>query len=90
MKKYLNSAIVLQVLSIIYTIVHNYYFMSQYVMMLAALMMIVIGFYLYWQCYSNSEIKFSKKVLMFLLASVPFIGIITGIVFISYLSQMHF
>jgi heme O synthase-like polyprenyltransferase len=91
LKKYFNTALVIEMASLLYGFIHNYYFMSQFVMFIAAILSVVCSIYLFWQCFTNKELKKSKKYIGLFIASIPFLIIIGAIIFVFLLaSNSHY
>jgi hypothetical protein len=84
MKRFYKSALFLQLSCLIYAIVHNYYFMSQYVMFVAGILSLALSVFIFWQCFTNTEIKRGEKYIGLAIAVMPFLCIL-GIVFVFIL-----
>lgn len=74
MKKYFNKAIIIQAICLVYIIVHNYYFISQYLMFFAGILSLLAGIFLFWQCFTNKEIKGKQKIIGLLFQAFHFYG----------------
>jgi heme O synthase-like polyprenyltransferase len=83
MKKYFNTAIILELASIAYTIIHNYYFISGQLMLVAAGLMSMSILYIYWQCFTNKELTKQQKTIGLIVASIPTLVVIGWLVFVG-------
>jgi hypothetical protein len=85
MKKYFNAAIILELVCITYTIIHNYYFISGQLMLAAAGLMSISILYIYWQCFTNKELTKQQKTIGLIVASIPTLVIIGWLVFVAFI-----
>jgi hypothetical protein len=91
MKKYFNTAIIIEIIALLYGFIHNYFFMNQIVMFIAAFLAIVCSIYLFWQCFTNKELTKSQKYIGIIVAAIPFLIIIGAIIFVFLLaSNAHY
>jgi heme O synthase-like polyprenyltransferase len=80
MKKYFNIAIATQIICVLYTIIHNFIYLSQYVMFAVFGLGMLVSLFLYWQCFTNKELTKNQKWVGLFLASIPIICILIFIV----------
>jgi hypothetical protein len=83
MKSYFKQAIILELLCIAYTIIHNYYFISQMLMFISAGLIIMSVLYLYWQCFTNKDLTKQQKTIGLIVASIPTLFIMGWLVFVG-------
>jgi heme O synthase-like polyprenyltransferase len=83
MKKYFNQAVIIVIVCIAYTIIHNYYFISGSLMLIAAGLIIMSVLYLYWQCFTNKDITKQQKAIGLIVASIPTLVVIGWLVFVG-------
>jgi hypothetical protein len=83
MKKYFNSVLIVEIICIAYTIIHDYYFISLSLMLLAAALMFIASIYLYWQCFTNKKLTKKQKISGLIVASIPVIVVIGWLIFIA-------
>jgi hypothetical protein len=84
MKKYFSYAIIVELICIAYTIIHNYLYLSQYIMFGAAILMVAASIFLYWQCFSDKTLTKQQKTIGLIVASIPVVVVISWLVFIAF------
>jgi hypothetical protein len=90
MKRYYNLAIALQIICVLYTLIHNYFFMSQNLMFIAGILSLVVSLFLIWQSLWNPAIQGKQKYVGLAIASIPFLCIITMCVFVVIFTSGKF
>jgi heme O synthase-like polyprenyltransferase len=83
MKSYFKQAIILELVCIAYTIIHNYYFISGSLMLIAAGLTIMSVLYLYWQCFTNKDLTKQQKTIGLIVASIPTLVVLGWLVFVA-------
>jgi heme O synthase-like polyprenyltransferase len=83
MKSYFKQVIILELVCIAYTLIHNYYFISGSLMLIAAGLIIMSVLYLYWQCFTNKDLTKQQKTIGLIVASIPTLVVIGWLVFVG-------
>ncbi len=90
MKKYFNQIILLECICIVYTIIHNYYYTSQYGMFAAVFLIMACSLFLFWHCFANKVISKTQKLIGLFFASIPLLSIIGfGIWMLLFIKAIH-
>jgi hypothetical protein len=90
MEKYFKHIIAVEILCLFYGFVHNYLYMSQYVMFIAAALAMTCSIILLWICIKSQLISKKQKRIGLIVASIPLIIILVSLIFVFILAtNMH-
>jgi hypothetical protein len=90
MKKYFNHAIIIECICFAYAIIQNFVYISQNLMFVAAFLIMACSLFLYWQCFTNTELSKQQKNIGLLFASIPILCILAfGIWMILFASTTY-
>jgi hypothetical protein len=87
MEKYFKQIIVIELLCIAYGVIHNFLYMSQVFMYIAAFGAIASSLALFWICFKSTTISNKNKKVGLAVASIPFVFLFIGLVFLIILSR---
>jgi heme exporter protein D len=87
MEKYYKHLIVIELLSLIFAFVHNYLYMGQAALYVAAFLALVCSVILFWICIKSSVLNRKQKTIGIVVASIPLFIIACGIIFVVLMAQ---
>lgn len=87
-EKYFKQITLLELMSIAYGIIHNFTYLSQYLMFVAAVIAVVCSVLLFWICFKSKVINKKQKTIGLIVASIPLLIILGGLIFILILSRV--
>jgi hypothetical protein len=90
MKKYFNLAIATQIICLLYTIIHNSFYLGQNLMFLVGGLSLIASIFLFWQCFTNKDIKGKQKWIGLFFASFPVLWLLgVGLFMLLFAFSAH-
>jgi flagellar biosynthesis protein FliR len=90
MEKYFKQIIAIELLCLAYGFIHNFLYMSQYVMIVAASLAMTSSILLFWICLKSKVLNKKQKTIGLLVAGIPLLIIVGSLIFVFIMAtNMH-